>query len=246
MSDLEQPDDPGDNAKLKAVLVMVATIAFAMSPFLSDPFSGFNPEQLAVPITDPPIQPAGYAFSIWGLIYLWLLGSAGFGLIKRDTDMDWDRGRWALLISVALGASWISIALRLPGLATAMIWVMAAGAILALLQSPAKDRAWNALPLGLYAGWLTAASCVALATISMGAGLLSPMVASWLGLALALAIAVPLTQRTRIPTYPAAVAWALIGITLANTGAAPVFAGAAALGAAGMIWLTVTALRPNR
>ncbi len=243
--DLEQPDDPKDTAKLKAVLLVVATIAFVISPFLTEPFTGFNPDQLRVPVEQPPIQPAGYAFSIWGIIYLWLLTSCFFGLIKRDTDMAWDAGRWPLFVSIGLGASWIAVALTAPVLATAMIWVMGIGAVLALLQAPAGDKVWNALPIGLYAGWLTAASCVALATIVMGAGLLSPMAASWAGLAVALAIAVPVAQRVRVPTYPLAIGWALIGVTVANATLAPAFAGAAAGGAAGMIWLALKTLRPK-
>ena len=66
MPDLERPDDPQDTAKLKAVLVLVATIAFVLSPFLAQPFTGFDPAQMPIPVERPPIQPAGYAFSIWG------------------------------------------------------------------------------------------------------------------------------------------------------------------------------------
>jgi hypothetical protein len=93
---------------------MVATIAFVVTPFIADPFTGFDPALFPVPVDDPPIQPAGWAFAIWGVIYLWLLVSAGFGLFKRDTDPDWDRLRWPLFVSVGIGASWISVALIAP------------------------------------------------------------------------------------------------------------------------------------
>jgi hypothetical protein len=241
--DLERPDDPKDTPRLKAVLVAVATVAFVVSPLLTQPFTGFPPELLPVPVDQPPIQPAGYAFSIWGVIYLWLLAAAGYGLIKRDTAPDWDAGRWGLLVSVALGASWIGVALTAPVTATLFIWIMLGGALWALLRAPARDRAWNALPLGLYAGWLTAASCVALGTVAMGHGLGGETALSWAGLALALAIAVPLTLRLRVPTYPIAVAWALIGIVAANATTAPALAGAAAGGAAGLLWLALKQAR---
>ena len=52
---------------------------FAASPFLSEGFNGFAPDQFPVPQDDPPVQPAGYAFSIWGVIYLWLIVGTGFG-----------------------------------------------------------------------------------------------------------------------------------------------------------------------
>ncbi|MBF9047661.1 hypothetical protein LSUCC0031_11100 [Rhodobacterales bacterium LSUCC0031] len=237
MPDLEHPDDPRDGAKLKAVLVLVATIAFVLSPLLSQPFTGFDPAQMPIQVDDPPIQPAGYAFAIWGVIYLWLLASAGFGLIRRDTAPDWDRARWPLFASLAIGAGWIAVALSAPVMATILIWAMLIGAVLALLHGTNQDRAWFALPLGLYAGWLTAASCVALGTVAMGYGLGSQTSLSWIMLLAALGIALPLALRLRVASYPIAVAWALIGIVAAN-GFGP-FGIAAGLGAAALLTLAL-------
>jgi hypothetical protein len=241
---LERLDDAKDTMRLKAVLIMVATIAFAATPFLAEPFTGFEPSQMPVPVDDPPIQPAGWAFAIWGVIYLWLLASAGFGLIRRDTDPGWDAVRWPLFLSLAVGAAWISIALRAPVMATALIWVMLGGALLALRAAPRADRAWLSLPLGLYAGWLTAASCVALSTVAAGYGLGSETALGWAGLVLALVIAVPLARALRTPTYTIALAWALAGVIAANATSAPAFAGAALGGVLGMAWLTLKVLRP--
>jgi hypothetical protein len=241
---LERPDDPKDTARLKAVLVAVATIAFVVTPFLADPFTGFDPDLLPVPVDDPMIQPAGWAFAIWGVIYLWLLVSAGYGLFTRDVDPDWDRLRWPLFISVGIGASWISVALIAPVMATVLIWVMLGGALLALARAPSRDWPWLALPLGLYAGWLTAASSVALATVAAGYGIGGVATLSWVGLALALVIALAISWLLRVPTYPFAVAWALAGIVAANLSAAPAFAVVAAGGALVMLWLTLQALRP--
>jgi hypothetical protein len=242
---LERPDDPNDTAKLKAVLLLVAAVAFAVVPFFTDPFTGFGPDRFPVPVDDPPIQPAGWAFAIWGVIYLWLLASAGFGLFKRDIDPGWDATRWPLIVSLAIGASWIPVALTAPVMSTILIWVMLIGALLALRAAPAHDRAWLALPIGLYAGWLTAASCVALATVAAGYGLGSVSTLSWVGVAIALLLAITFTQNLRVPTYPLAVAWALAGIVAANATTAPAFAGAALGGVLGMLWLTLKILRPR-
>jgi len=241
LPDLENPDDPQDGAKLKAVLLVVAAVAFVVSPLISQPFTGFDPAHLPIPVDDPPIQPAGWAFSIWGVIYLWLLASSGYGLIKRDTAADWDAGRWSAFVSLAIGASWIAVALTAPVMATVLIWAMLGGALWALDRAPARDRAWNALPFGLYAGWLTAASCVATGTIAMGYGWGSPTTISWLMLVIALTLSVVLTLRLRTPSYPIAVAWALIGILAAN-GATP-FGIASALGAAAVSALALRQIR---
>jgi len=235
--DLEHPEDPQDGAKLKAVMVLVATVAFVLSPFFTQPFTGFDPAQMPVPVENPPVQPAGWAFSIWGLIYLWLLASAGFGLVKRDTDAAWDAGRLGLFVSVAIGASWIAVALNAPVMATILIWLMLIGALWALWHAPAGDRPWNGWPVGLFAGWLTAASCVALGTVAMGYGLGSPVAITWMALLLALAIAVYVTLRLMNPAYAIAVAWALSGIVAVNMDSNPAIAGIAGGGAAGLIWL---------
>jgi hypothetical protein len=242
---LERPDDPKDTARLKAVLVMVATIAFVVTPFIADPFTGFDPALFPVPVDDPPIQPAGWAFAIWGVIYLWLLVSAGYGLFKRDVDPDWDRLRWPLFVSVGIGASWISVALIAPVLATVLIWLMLIGAVIALRLAPTRDFPWLALPLGLYAGWLTAASSVALATVLAGYGWGSVTVMSWIGVGLALVIAITVAQSVRVPTYPLAVAWALAGIVAANGTDLPAFSGVALGGVLGMLWLAAKVLRPK-
>ena len=54
------------SSRVLAVLVLVATLTFVCSPLATIGFNGFRPEQFPVPQTDPPVQPAGYAFSILG------------------------------------------------------------------------------------------------------------------------------------------------------------------------------------
>lgn len=241
MPDLENPNDPKDSAKLKAVLVLVAAIAFVLSPFLAQPFTGFDPAQMPITVEKPPIQPAGYAFSIWGVIYLWLLASAGFGLIRRDTALDWDRARWPLFASLAIGAGWIAVALSAPVMATILIWAMLLGALAALWHAPARDPAWFALPVGLYAGWLTAAACVAFGTVAMGYGWGGEVALSWIMLLVALGLAVALSLRLRVATYPIAVAWALVGVVVAN-GFGP-FGIAAGLGALALLALALRQIK---
>jgi len=71
-----------------AILTFAAALAFAVAPFVSEGFNGFAPDQFPVPQDAPPIQPAGYAFSIWGVIYLWLIVATGFGLVRRADAPD--------------------------------------------------------------------------------------------------------------------------------------------------------------
>src|SRR6056297_1728415 len=196
----------GAMERMKAILTLTAALAFALSPLVSDGFNGFRPDQFPIPQIDPPGQPAGYAFAIWGLIYLWLVAGALFGLLRRDVAPGWDRARWPLIASLVVGAAWIPAAQVSPPAATVMIWWMAVTAILALLRAGRHDRLWLQAPLALYAGWLTAAACVALALVLAGHGITGQQSAAVLTIALALAISVSvLRARPAAPEYAAAV-----------------------------------------
>src|SRR6056297_255468 len=96
--------------RMKAIFTVTAAMAFVLSPLASDGFNGFRADQFPIPQDDPPVQPAGYAFSIWGVIYLWLLAGAVYGLLQRHSDPDWDAMRWPLMGSLVIGAAWIPIA----------------------------------------------------------------------------------------------------------------------------------------
>jgi len=204
--------------RLKAILVLLAAIAFLLSPILSSGFNGFSAGQFPIPQVEPPVQPADYAFSIWGLIYLALLAGAVYGLFKRADDAGWDAARWPLIASLVVGAAWIPIANRSVFGATVLIWLMLVTAVLALRAAGRGDRLWLRSPIALYAGWLTAASCVALGLMLAGYGWLGGTAAALVGISLALAIAVAV-QRARpdTPEYSLTVVWALVGVIVSNT-----------------------------
>lgn len=227
---------------MKAILLFTAAMAFALSPLMVTGFNGFEPDQFPVPQNDPPAQPAGYAFSIWLLIYVWLIAGAGFGLLQRADDGAWDAHRWALFASLAVGAAWLPVARMSPIWATVLIWWMLATALAALLQADRRDRVWQQAPVAVYAGWLTAAACVALALVLAGHGVLGAQAAALLALVLALALAAAvLTIRPGTPEYGLAVIWALAGVAVAN--AAPVNLPVLGLSLAGIAGLAALSWR---
>lgn len=207
--------------RMKAILVLVAALAFAAASYAARNFRGYDAQAFPVPVIDPPLQPVGWAFSIWGLIYLGLIAQAGYGLLRRAEAPGWDAGRWPLFLSMALGASWLEVAMRAPVLATVQIWVMAATALWAMARTPvAAVGRWAAAAPALYAGWLTAATAVATGTVLIGYGLLAPMTSSYLLLSLAALVALALIWRLGpSPAYAAGVIWALFGVAVANWGA---------------------------
>lgn len=200
-----------------ALLVLLASLAFAISPYVSQNFAGYPPELFPVPQVRPPVQPAGWAFAIWGVIYLWLIASAGFGLLRRADDAGWQQMRLPLLGSLGLGIFWLEVAGRAPIPATLMILAMMGLAVLALLRAGGGDRGWLEMPLGLYAGWLTAASGASTGIVLGGFGILSEQAAAILCLLAVAALALAVQAlRPGALTYAAGVIWALLGVLAAN------------------------------
>ena len=203
--------------KSLAYLTLVLSAAFALAPAVSGDFTGFSADQLPVPQIDPPVQPAGYAFAIWGPIYAWLVISAIFGVLRRATDPDWTAARVPLCMSLGVGVPWLVIAQISAIWATVTIIVMAVTAIAALHRTPVRDRWWLRAPIALYAGWLTAASFVSLATTLAGYDILMDAYGwAFVGIAGALTVAIATYRRTASPVYFASIIWALVGIGVAN------------------------------
>lgn len=215
-----------------ALLTALVTATFVGSPLVTTPFSGFRADQLPVPQIDPPVQPAGWAFSIWGLIYGWLVVSAVFGLMKRRKDGAWNAARMPLLISLAVGTFWLSVANASAIWATILIFVMAAAAISAAIAAPDDDRWLFQAPVAILAGWLTAASFVSLGSTAAGYGLLTGSLGwAWIGILGALAVGLVVQwSLPRAPEYGLTLAWALAGIIAANLGRHGEIAALAAVG----------------
>ena len=227
---------------LRSLVLLVFTLAFGAAPFLTPPFTGYDPQIFPVVIDRPSIQPAGYAFAIWSVIYLWLFAHAGYGFWKRAHSLDWDATRVPLILSLGLGTLWLWIAAWAPVLATLAIIAMLATALAAfLLSDEFYDRWLLSAPLAIYSGWLSAAAAVSTGVVAAGYGILTDTEAAFAMLAfvLALSTAVQLL-RPEMPVYGLTVIWALIGVIVANATANPlvalVAAGAAAAMAALLAW----------
>lgn len=225
------------------VLVLFLAVAFAVSPIWVPDFGGFDADQFPIPQTDPSVQPAGYAFAIWGLIYLWLIVGSVFGAWKRWSDPAWAAMRLPLALSLAVGAVWLPVAVLSPVWATILIWAMLLSALGALLRSPTGDAWAAAWPVGLYAGWLSAASFVALGLMLAGYGWTGDAIAAVVMIVAATGLAFGVQWRLgRAPTYGIGVIWALVAIAVRGGFDLGSFSVVLALtGAALMIWPTFRA-----
>ncbi|MFN4153264.1 MAG: hypothetical protein ACK4HF_01295 [Paracoccaceae bacterium] len=203
---------------LRAIFLILVTLTFAVAPFVTPTFTGYDPGRFPVQIPNPAVQPAGYAFSIWSVIYLWLILHAGYGYWKRAHSMDWDAVRAPLIASLVLGTLWLAIAGAYPLLATLGILFMLATAMVAFFQADEFYDPWIlSAPLAMYAGWLSAASAVSVGVLLGGYGVLTDTESAVVMIAVVLGIAGMVQWlRPYMPVYGITVVWALIGIMIAN------------------------------
>ncbi|KIN60603.1 hypothetical protein Z945_1578 [Sulfitobacter noctilucae] len=227
-----------------ALLCFVLSIAFAASPLFVDGFAGFDPDQFPVPQNDPPVQPEGYAFAIWGVIYGWLILGLGWGLVKARDDAQWHDMRVPLCVSLAVGTVWLAVAVASPVWASLLIWVMLLSALAALFLAPVANTVWAAWPVGLYAGWLSAASCVSLGLLAAGYGFMDQTTAGLVFVGLAILLGGFIQGALgRVPTYGIAVIWALVAVVVANIESTPIVAYVAGGGALVLLLPTLKAFR---
>ncbi|GAA3539028.1 hypothetical protein AFL01nite_29600 [Aeromicrobium flavum] len=174
------------------------------------------------------ITPAGWAFSIWSLIYLLALAHAvvtlwrGDGVGSRRFLID--------LIALYVGATvWIAVsAVAISWLTFLVLAVMTCFAIDAAriaASARLRDPAWITwlarAASGVYAGWVSAAVFLNLGTGAIELDIADPDIRGWQFALLVGAVVFALGANLlmpRSPGYAAAVVWALIGIIAAVAG----------------------------
>ena len=62
--------DRDDTRRMKAIAVVCGALAFAAGSLMTPGFDGYDPAAFPNPVAPLPLTPAGYAFSIWGVIFI--------------------------------------------------------------------------------------------------------------------------------------------------------------------------------
>jgi translocator protein len=177
------------------------------------------------------ITPAGYVFSIWGVIYVLLGIFVIYQALPSQKGKEFhERIGWLFALSSAANVSWIFLwQFEHLILAAGMIFLLLASLILIYLrlgigksEVPLRERLAVHLPFSVYLGWITIASIanVSVTLVSMrwnGFGI-GPEIWAALVVMVALLISV-LVVVTRVDAaYALVIIWALIGIAVAHSG----------------------------
>ena len=181
-----------------------------------------------------PVTPAGYAFSIWGLIYLACLALAVFQALPAQRGRPVHRRTgWWLVAAFTAATVWVPVfATRTLWLAQLVILVLLASLVVAVRRSvrsgPAVDRTEQfafRLPVTLYLGWVTVATVAGFGTTfrSLGlpeSGLATTLVSLLLVLAATVFSVVVVGRFAALAAFAFTAAWALVAVVVGSSSVA--------------------------
>ncbi|KEY19673.1 hypothetical protein [Kaistella antarctica] len=176
--------------------------------------------------------PAGYAFSIWGLIYLLLIGFVfytGRNLFKpsqNEADAFLEKIGWWFVVSCIANCAWILTWLYgFTGLSVIVLLV----AFISLLMIVLEALKYNAssaqkwfinFPFQIYAGWVSVALIAAAAAwlTKIGWNGLGISEITWTIILMIIASIIHLfmTWKKNAPVFAFVAVWALVAIAVAN------------------------------
>jgi benzodiazapine receptor len=221
--------------RIRSILVLAATIGVIIFNWLAAT-GRLGSDTGAISDKYPTmLTPAGYAFSIWSLIYLGIVAFSLYQLIPANLAR-FRSVRSFYIFSCALNCAWLYFWHREQiAVCFAVILALAINlfVICYLLRDPESTAdTWAAkAPFGIYFGWVTAATLVNFTillkywNVSLSPSTGTVLAVSLILLAAGLAVAV----RWKLTNYfyPLAIAWALTAIAVKQSGQTAIVAAAA-------------------
>ncbi len=191
--------------------------------------------------------PAGYAFSIWGIIFLGLLAHGIFQVRRAfaagaDDDFIALIGPWLLVANLANGTwvwAWLS---EYTGLSVLVMLVILISLIIIIVRldmerwdAPLPIIAWVWWPLSLYSGWIAVATIANVAAYLAKAGwqaLFSEVAWTVIMIAVATLLNLLMIYYRNMREFALVGVWALVAIAVRHWGEIPVLQWTALAGAA--------------
>jgi hypothetical protein len=216
-------------------LVFLATVGMLMANAIPGAM-GFRGETVGSISDKIPslMTPAGYAFSIWSLIYASLLGFAFYQLSpSRREDREIAQMELWYIASCLLNSAWIFIWLSKLFFFSLFVIVLLLICLVRIYVSFDGVRAtregasawWLIWPFSIYTAWVTVATVInaviALKAIGWEGGGISPVVWSLILIVVACLIVGWIALPRRDATYIGVLIWALVAIGVANQERAP-------------------------
>lgn len=211
--------------KIQPFLVAVATLGMIVFNYLavSEILGGLSPGEVSVRYPTA-ITPAGFAFTIWTLIYF---GCIAFSIYQFSLSVSEKikKLRRPYIVSCVLNCVWLYVwnqEMILAGLGVIFLLLLTLVFInFRLRKTETQADYWFAkFPFGIYFGWVTAATLVntmiALIFVGLPLGYEVYLGAIFVFVASALGVLVRISLTNYF--YPLAIAWALTAIAVKQSG----------------------------
>ncbi len=219
--------DPDLRRQIATLAAILGSIAInTLSNFF--PLNGLNIGKLSNTLfASVQIIPANYAFAIWGLIYLGLIG---FGIYQlqptQRQNPSLQQGGYLLVLASVAQCAWIYLFL-------ARLFPLSVIAMLAILWSligmykrlgigaqrvSRQDRWLIQIPISIYLGWITVATVVnvaiALYSLNWNGWGIAPAIWTVIMMLVSAAIAAFVALHRRDTAYTLVIVWALVAIAI--------------------------------
>ncbi|MDY0091473.1 MAG: tryptophan-rich sensory protein [Candidatus Vecturithrix sp.] len=186
--------------------------------------------------------PAPVTFSIWGLIYLFLLAFVVYQLFPaQHTALFLNRIGYWFALSCVLNCAWLVLWHYERFALTLIVMLGLVGSLIAIYQHlnigyrrTSEREKWAVhVPFSLYLGWISVATLANLSvvvyTLNLDSLGLPPIVFTLILVLIATGLAISMMLRRNEIAYPLVIVWALIGIAARHQQALPVIAVLSAL-----------------
>jgi len=179
------------------------------------------------------ITPAGYVFSIWGIIYVLLGVFVVYQALPSQRGKDFHKKiGWFFVLSCAANIIWLFLwQFEYLSLSVVLMFLLLASLILIYLRlnigkskADTRERLAVHLPFSVYLGWITIATIAnisaTLVSINWDSVFLGVNAETWaiLVIIVAVAITVLVLATRKDVAYALVVIWALVGISVKQSG----------------------------
>jgi hypothetical protein len=177
------------------------------------------------------ITPAGYVFSIWGVIYVLLGMFVVFQALPSQKEKNYhERIGWLFVFSSLLNIAWLFLwQFEYLGLSVILMFLLLATLIAIYLRLnigrspvPLGERLAVHVPFSVYLGWITIASIanvtVTLVSVEWDGFGISQETWAFLIVIIALLITLLVVATRKDLAYGLVVVWALLGIAVKQSG----------------------------
>ena len=171
------------------------------------------------------VTPAGYTFSIWGLIYTLLLVFIVYQVLPRNREQSF-LGQVSFLFALSgiFNTLWLFLwHYEIIGFSVILMFTLLATLIAIYLRLdvgrasvPLREKVCVHMPFSVYLGWITVASianvAVALTAVGWDGAGIEPVTWAMLVIAVAVLITLIVIATRKDAAYSLVIAWALAGI----------------------------------